>query len=310
MNVEVSIIVPVYNVEKYIEKCIKSILSQTYQEFELILVNDGTKDHSLEICRNYKSDCRVRIISQPNKGLSAARNTGIHVARGKYLLFVDGDDYIDPEMLEELYNQMILEDADIVQCGFIWVMENKELKVEKFKGCISKRVVCGDEWFEVYKRNGLLFACPWNKLYKKTLFDKIKYPNGKLNEDEYVLFPLFCTAQKVVILNQELYYYVKRKSGIMGTMQFEQIIENYLIYALKRLAILWQRNKALFGRYLYMYYRDLIYYEILIKENQLNHKLIYEMKKQALRFIGVFFRYSDVDLKTKMAILKWNIKLI
>lgn len=310
MGVEVSVIVPVYNIEEYIEKCIKSILKQTFCDFELLLINDGSKDHSLDICKKYKKDYRVRIISQSNKGLSVARNTGIRAAKGKYLLFVDGDDYIAPEMLEKLYSEIILENADIVQCGFIWVTKNERMKEEKYKGGIVKKVLCNDEWFGTFERNGLLFTCAWNKLYKKQLFDKIKYPKGKVTEDEYVLFPLFCAARKVVIVNQGLYYYVQRDNGLSGTTHLKQLIENYLDYAPRRIKLLWSNNKDLFGRYLYRYYQDLMYYEQLVKENQPDHKLILDMKKQAIRFMGVFLRYSDVDFSKKVNIIKWNMKFL
>ena len=249
MDIEVSIVVPIYNVELYIEKCIESILNQTFQKFELILINDGSCDRSLEICKTYKNDFRVRIISQPNKGLSEARNTGIRVARGKYLLFIDGDDYIDTRMLDELYREMVLEEADIVQCGFVWVMENGELKEERYKGCVSKKVMCGDRWYNEYERNTLLFTCAWNKLYKKTLFNRIRYPKGKITEDEYVLFPLFCEARKVVILNRSLYYYVQRKSGLSSTAKMKQRVENYLEYSAKRLKLLKVKNKDLYEKY-------------------------------------------------------------
>lgn len=310
MDAEVSIIVPVYNVEEYIGKCIESILNQTYRNFELILINDGTKDHSLEICKKYKKDCRVRIISQPNQGLSAARNRGIHVARGKYLLFVDSDDYIAPRMLEELYNAIIIEDADIAQCGFIKVMENLELKEERYKGCITKKVIYGDDWFKEYERNYLIFTVAWNKLYRKHLFDKIRYPKGKLNEDEYVVFPLFCTARKIVVLNQGLYYYVQRESGLSANARISQLIENYFDYSYTRLGILWNRNKDLFGRYLNMHYDTLMYYEKLVKINHLDHKLVLGIKSQSLRFMGAFFRYSNANMKKKLEILLWNIKLL
>lgn len=309
MDVEISIIVPVYNVELYIEKCIKSILNQTYQKFELLLINDGTKDNSLEICRRYRYDNRVRIISQPNKGLSGARNTGIRVARGKYLLFVDSDDYIAPEMLADLYNEMIIEDADIVQCSFTWVMGNNKLKKAWYRGCALKKIIYDDEWFEEYENNFLLFTVAWNKLYKKSLFDKIKYPIGKTNEDEYVLFPLLCATQKIVILNRALYYYVQRDSSLSSVARIDTLIENYLDYSGQRLKILWNRKRELFGKYLYMHYQGLMYYDNVIREKHLDYKWSIVMKKQSIQYLGDLFKYSDVNLRDKINILKWNLKL-
>lgn len=308
MDIEVSVIVPIYNVELYIEKCIKSILNQTFRQFELILINDGSCDNSLEICKKYKNDFRVRIITQPNKGLSEARNTGIRVARGKYLFFIDGDDYVNARLLDELYREIVLEKADIVQCGFIWVMENGELKEERYKGCVSKKVIYQDSWYNEYERNNLLFTCAWNKLYKKTLFNNIRYPKGKITEDEYVLFPLFCKVRKVVIVNQPFYYYVQRKSGLSGTAKMEQRVENYLDYSSKRLKLLKKKNKEFYEKYLYMHFQGLKYYEGLITESQLDYKLVQIMKRKSIRYILEVFRDPKIDFRNKIDILKWNIK--
>ena len=308
-DIKVSVIVPVYNVEKYIEKCIRSILAQTYYKFELILVNDGSMDRSLEICRKFKNDCRVRIISQTNKGLSVSRNMGIHVARGKYLLFVDGDDFIAPNMIEELYQAVVLEEADIAQCAFIQISTDSELKKERYRGCITKKVIHGDEWFAEYERNSLLFTVVWNKLYKKSLFDKIRYPKGKVNEDEYVLFPLLCSIQKMVILNQGLYYYVQRSSSLSANAKIEQLLENYVDYSDKRLALLWKKSKVLFGNYLHMHFLGLQYYDNLVKKNHLNYKLVRKIKKKSFRLIWLLFKFSPIEFKKKVDILKWNLKM-
>lgn len=308
MNPEISIIVPIYNIENYVDKCIKSILSQSFVNFELLLINDGSQDQSLTICRKYLYDKRVRIISQQNKGLSAARNKGILKAKGKYLYFIDGDDYVSNGLLEILHDKMVSNDADIVQCGFVWVMENHNEVEEKYYGLRAEKILHGEEWFSYYERYSLLFTVAWNKLYRKELFDSIRFPVGKLFEDEYINFPLYKIAKKIVIVNKGLYYYVQRNSGICGTASVDKRINSFLEYAPRRMKILWHNNKTHFYRYLFLYYKELISFEKIAQKQHIDKDIIFEMKKQAIRLLGCFLIHSDVAVKEKMEIVGWNLK--
>lgn len=208
---EISIIVPVYNVEKYLNKCVDSILNQTFKEFELILVDDGSPDNSGAICDQYaKKDSRVKVIHKENGGLSSARNAGIEVAQGKYLGFIDSDDYIAEDMYELLYNNIIKEDADLSICGIYDVYEEKEV-VEKER--IKKTVSALEAMILIFEGNNISVHAV-NKLYKRELFSAIRYPIGKYHEDSFVIVDILDKCHSVVIDSIQKYYYVHRAESI------------------------------------------------------------------------------------------------
>lgn len=212
----ISVIVPVYNVEKYLDKCIRSIKNQTYKNLEIILVDDGSKDTSGLICKKYADeDPRIQVIHQDNKGLSAARNTGIHHASGRLIIFIDSDDYIHTRMIEILYNNLIEEEADISICDFNKLSESEDcIEIEESCGyeCTSGIEFC----HELYSGKQVQAVVAWNKLYRIELFENDRYPEGKLHEDEFLTYKLLYNAQKVVYTEAKLYYYIQRKSSIMG----------------------------------------------------------------------------------------------
>ncbi len=208
----ISIIIPVYNVEKYIKKCIESVLSQTFKDFELIIINDGSKDNSGRICDEYAiRDSRIKVVHKANGGLSDARNTGIEIATGKYLGFVDGDDYIDEDMYEELYKSIKENNTKIAMCGRYNVSELK--CTESFT--LSKRKVMDAE--EALK--GLLTwtdldSSSCDKIFAKELFDDIRFPVGKLNEDVYVMYKLIHLSGGISHIGKAKYHYVERCGSI------------------------------------------------------------------------------------------------
>ena len=177
---KISIIVPVYNVEKYLEKCVKSILNQTFTDFELILVDDGTPDSSGVICDQFaEKDERIKVIHKKNGGLSDARNTGIEVAKGEYIGFVDSDDYIAEDMYELLYTNIVNEEADLSICGIYDVYENKEAQKRIRQYMILNKF----EAIKVILEAKIVSVHAVNKLYKKELFTHVRYPVGKITED-------------------------------------------------------------------------------------------------------------------------------
>lgn len=193
-----------------------------------------------------------------------------------------------------------------MQCGFIWIMENGKKRSERYKGCISQRVLYGDEWFDLYERNTLLFTVVWNKLYRKELFDQIKFPEGKMVEDEYVVFPIFSKSKKTILLNKSSYYYIQRNDGRNQTTLLEKKIESYFEYSKIRLGILWNSNKEMFGRYLNSFFKDLMYYSYLVENSNLNYELISIMKKKSRRLLVYFFLFTDISVREKIKIFKWN----
>ncbi len=215
----ISVIVPVYNVEKYLERCINSIANQTYKDIEIILVNDGSTDGSLEICRKYAAaDNRIQVIDKPNGGLSSARNAGIAVAKGEYIGFVDSDDYIRPDMYEKLYSRITAAEADIAVCGYRWVDE-KGVDLPGYASIVEDEVCSKDEIFVKFTNNNYFYyVTAWNRLYKKRLFDSVKFPEGKLHEDEFTAHLFYDRCEKIACCKDRLYNYVQRADSIMSSV--------------------------------------------------------------------------------------------
>lgn len=220
MKPRISVIVPVYNVEYYLDKCINSILNQSFRDFELILVNDGSTDGSLNICKKYvDKDERVKIISQSNKGLSAARNTGLKNADGYYICFVDSDDFVEKDYLKYLLNNIEKYNSDISMCEYYLTDDKgKKYSVEKFNEPQNVSVLSGEKTFSYFYKYGYEpNVVAWNKIYKKCLFKDIKYDEGCYFEDELIALPLFYKARKVSFIRYPLYDYVQRQRSIMHT---------------------------------------------------------------------------------------------
>ena len=200
---DVSVIVPVYNVEKWLRKCVDSILSQTYVDFELILINDGSKDRSLEICREYElTDDRVKVIDGPNRGSSAARNTGLEQAKGQWIIFCDSDDWWDQELLEKLHTTAIENNADIAACDIVWeYSDNRVIEgyaYGPFESDAEKGYV------------GTVYCSLCNKLIKGELYERynIKGSSGiKMWDDVLITAKLRYYSLRTVIIREPLYHY-------------------------------------------------------------------------------------------------------
>lgn len=212
-NELISVIVPIYNVEKYLEKCVNSILKQTYVNLEIILVNDGSPDRCPEICEKLKkSDARIKVIHQKNGGLSRARNTGIDSAIGKYLVFVDSDDTIEPELVEKLYRCVKKYGVKMAVCGRKYVFED---------GKTVNKVPCGIEEIFDFKdairemnKFFLFDMSATSKIFTKELFSNIRFPEGKLSEDYFIMYKLIDLSQKVAYISDPLYNYLQRTNSI------------------------------------------------------------------------------------------------
>lgn len=208
---KVSIIVPVYNVKPYLEKCITSILIQSYQDFELILVDDGSTDGCSKMCDIYaEQNNKIKVIHKINGGLSSARNAGIEVAQGKYLSFIDSDDYIAEDMIELLVNQLEKEKADISICGIFHCYSGKN--PEKSKPWY--RVLNSEEAIEIAFEGKIFSVNAVNKLYKKEIFNSIRYPEGKATEDAFVIVDVFSRANRIVATSEQKYFYFHREGSI------------------------------------------------------------------------------------------------
>ncbi len=209
----ISVIVPVYKVEKYLDKCIKSITNQTYTNLEIILVDDGSPDKCGMLCDLWCSrDKRIKVIHKKNGGLSDARNVGITEARGKYVGFVDSDDYIEPDMYERLMYALIETQADISTCYAITEINGESTCVKKNNRCFILNSYEALE--DLFVQNKYLRHAAWNKLYCREIFMYINFPVGRLFEDAAIMYRIFTNIQKIVCLDSQLYHYVIRDGSI------------------------------------------------------------------------------------------------
>lgn len=218
----ISVIVPVYKVEKYIGKCIESLMAQTYKNIEIILVDDGSPDSSGDICEEYaKKDNRIVVLHKENGGLSDARNYGLLRAHGELIGFVDSDDYVNENMYQILVDTMDKTNADVVISALEEVAEGNEpaTHVEYGREYDIKVMSNIDAQNIYYDRPDLRIAytVAWNKLYKREIMGNIIYPKGYIHEDEFTTFKYLYNAKNIAFIDVPLYYYLRRDSGIMGS---------------------------------------------------------------------------------------------
>ena len=214
----ISVIVAIYNVEDYLPKCIDSIINQSFENLEIILVNDGSTDSSGLICEKYSElDDRIVVIHKENGGLSSARNVGLNIASGNLVAFVDSDDYIDYQMYEKLYNNMNNYNSDIAICDYYYV-KNKKINKHYFNGKSTSFYSEGKEKFiNLQNQYDCLTVYSWNKLYKKYIFDNIRFPNGRIFEDSFIICDILNKANRVSYIIEPLYFYVYRTNSIVNS---------------------------------------------------------------------------------------------
>ena len=217
---KVSVIVPIYNVEKYLEKCINSLLSQTLEDIQIILVNDGSRDNSGNIAREYEKNNKNRIIyvEKENGGLSDARNYGLKYATGDFIAFLDSDDYIEKNAYEEMYNKAIEENADYVECDFIWEFPNK-IRVDKQYPYKNKKEMLS-----------FVRVVAWNKLIKRQLItdNNLEFPKGLRYEDVEFTYKLIPFVNKFAYVDKPFIHYVQRE-GSIANVQNERTAEIFTV---------------------------------------------------------------------------------
>lgn len=213
---KISVIVPIYNVEKYLKRCIDSILIQTYKNLEIILIDDGSPDNCGTICDEFaKVDKRIKVIHQSNKGLAETRNVGIIEASADLIIFIDSDDYINENMVKKLYEIMKQGNAEIAACGHLEIYDNGI----KERNCPEdiNIILTPEEALSIFLFTKIIDVISWNKLYYKDLFKEIKFPTGKLYEDHYTIYKVIDKAKRIAYDSTPLYYYCKRSNSIGGS---------------------------------------------------------------------------------------------
>ena len=210
-NRMVSVIIPAYNVEQYVERCVYSVTKQTYRNLEIILVDDGSTDCTGIICDKLaKEDNRISVIHKTNGGLSDARNAGIDVSRGEYISFVDSDDYIASDMLEHMMNAMCETDISMVVVGF-WKQSGY---AREYCGPTNERVVSSEEALKDIYIGHEIYPASWNKLYRRALFNNNRFAVGMINEDSEIITKLLTECNRVALVSKPLYIYMIREGSI------------------------------------------------------------------------------------------------
>lgn len=220
-NIKISIIIPVYNTSKYLKRCITSITNQSLKEIEIICVNDGSTDNSLEILKKYgKEDNRIKIINKKNEGPSKARNEALKIAKGKYCLNIDSDDWIEQEYLKEIYDRAEKDDLDITICDaiFDFVNDKKKNYILKDLNIGDEEILSGDKYIGIFFKNNF-YGYTWNKLIKREIYvsNNILYPeNIFYREDVEVLLRLAYFSKKIGKLNRSYYHYIQWENNVVN----------------------------------------------------------------------------------------------
>lgn len=309
---KISVIVPVYNVEKYLNKCIDSILEQTFKDMEIILINDGSTDNSKNICNTYKQkDNRIKVIHKENGGLSDARNVGIDISTGEYIAFIDSDDWVEKTMLEYLYNLGNINNADIVQGDYIEAYD-ENCTINK----VSEEIIKYDSQHildELYGEKCTKTVVVWNKIYKRELFKEIRFPKGKLHEDEFTTYKLFHRANLIIDTNKTIYYYRQREGSITNSCfnirhldQLDAIKERKEYFIENRLDKLADKTE----NKLFWQTKD-IYFKIYISEIRDKDLILKKLEKEMRKnYFGVI-KNKEITLKSKLisTLITLNIKL-
>lgn len=284
----ISVIVPVYNVEQYLHRCVNSLINQSYKDYEIILVNDGSTDNSGNICDDYaKNYSNIRVIHKKNGGLSSARNTGTDNSNGEYITFIDSDDLVSNTYLETLFELLNKYNADISCCDFSFFYDESAISDEHnniFDECIDGEIALEEM---LYGKMHGSSACAI--LMKRHIAENFKFPIGKFHEDDFVTFSFYAEAQKVAVTSKKMYYYFQRAGSIMhrpfGQSALDQLeAADYIVEKCKNLNI--NIQKASIAKKYYNYrdvfftYQDLknnsseTYKKVISALNQLKYYII------------------------------------
>jgi len=300
----ISVIIPVYNVEKYLEKCLNSVIRQTLEDIEIICVNDGSTDNSQQILKEYaQKDERIKIVDKKNGGLSSARNAGLDAATGEYCYFLDSDDWIELNTLEKLYKIIITESVDTVVHSAINIPEDDS--------CIEMANDC-QKWFDSFRKENGIYDVPieinrkiptvaWNKLYRMDIINKYhcRFPEGLVNEDELFIWTYMIHCKNYYYLDEKLYNYLRRSDSIMGTRDNSPKVLDILgieeeIYKIVKK----YKNIKEYHKYLTKNYINTV--------KELFHRMPDKYGKEALKRIKQY--YEDINNDKKIIILYWKYK--
>lgn len=305
MKDKISVIVPIYNVEQYLDKCVNSLVNQTYKNLEIILVNDGSTDNCSVICEKWsKLDSRIIVVNKKNGGLSDARNAGLEVATGELIGFVDSDDYISVFFYERLVQIMNFSNADIVECGVKNFYENEKI-TDSNKIDINFKAFNTKEAMKNLITNQYLTTTVWNKLYKRNIIDGLRFRFGKTNEDDFFTYLAFDKAKRIAKIDTKMYYYLQRENSIMN--------KAYKLNRLDEIEAKYERYKYIEENYndlLILSKKDVVfsslyaYQKLLETGDKLNIKKGKSILKEYIKNISFSLQdFVRLDLKNKIWII-------
>lgn len=302
----ISIIVPIYNVEKYIRKCINSIINQTYKNLDIILIDDGSPDRCGKIIEQYsQNDKRIVCVHKKNGGLSDARNSGLDIAKGEYITFVDSDDFIANDFIEKLYDCIKKNKTLISQCGIAYVddCDNLGKKIIPSKNLVEKYEYLKEMYNEEHSTD---YVVVWNKMYHRSIFNKLRFPVGKIHEDEFTTYKFIYFQDKVTFTNDTIYFYrqnddsiTRKKFNIKRLDCLEALEERIIFYKSHNEEELINYTKKHYLHILILNYMKLKKY--YLNEKNKRKKIVMKFKKNYDKKINLNFKE-----KIKFFIFKLN----
>ena len=308
IKANISVIIPVYNVEKYISECLDSVINQTYKKLQIILVDDGSTDSSGKICDVYaEKDNRITVVHQKNAGAGAAKNTGLELIDGDYFSIIDSDDYIELDMYEKMVNSLEKYNADIVQCLFRNVFVNDSFD-RKFKIKSNYPKVLTSKRFlkeYLYDWKYAIFA---NKVFKSSLLKDIRFPVGRKIDDEFFTYKLVCSAKKVVNIDNILYNYRMRKTSVMNENDTDRLIYDRIDCFIERYNYIKKVYPSLERKYLLKLYDGLLYLKTQLNNTEKIEGIISKIESPKITKVEQFLEVmrfkklvNDFDDESKSA---------
>lgn len=279
----ISVIVPVYNMEKYLKRCVDSILVQTYRQLEIILVDDGSTDTSPVICDDYAvKDKRIRVIHKENGGLSDARNAGLAIATGNYIGFVDSDDWIEPDMYKDMYEAVVKNRAQMAVCRYAEIYPDRIID----GSCNDVVVLSRDEVLDIFiceHSQYKIYNSVWSKLFQRELIGDTKFPKGRNSEDIVFTTKAFCRLKCCVYIDKAYYNYVKEREGsIMNSFAGDRMLNDEIPFWREHIACIHQVKEELGNKAEYYFYKRLIVYYLCAKVEARKQKELTEYAKALL----------------------------
>ena len=260
MSQTISIVIPVYNVEKYLPECLDSVVNQTYTNLQIILVDDGSTDNSGKICDEYaEKDSRITVIHQENQGAGAAKNTGLELIKGDYFSIIDSDDYLEQNYYEKLVCFLQKYKADITQCNFYNLLVNEKIKRQlNFK--YSNYKISNSKQYLFEMLYDWKYSVFWNKLFKTSLLNNsIRFPVSRKIDDEFFTYKLICNAKKIINIDMPLYNYRMRKSSVMNVNNNDELITDRIDCFIERMEYIKDMCPSLLKDYYYHFSDFLLY---------------------------------------------------